>query len=47
MSWLLSSFGVQNGRIKRQRSSRVDEMAPNRAAKVKAMMVVVNTEDWL
>jgi len=47
MSLLLSSFGVQNGRIKHQRSSQVEKMAPNRAAKVKVMMVVVNIEDWL
>jgi hypothetical protein len=39
MSWLLSSFRVQNGGIKRRRSSRVEKMTPNRAAKAKAMIV--------
>lgn len=47
MSWFLSSFRVQNGRIKRRRSSRVENMASNRTAKARVMMVVVNIEDWL
>jgi hypothetical protein len=47
MSWLPSSLRVQNGCIKRQRSSWVEKMALNKAAKVEVMMVVVDVEDWL
>jgi hypothetical protein len=47
MSWVRSSFKAQNDRIKRRRSSRLEEMAPKRAAGREAVMVVVNLDDWL
>ena len=41
MGWVRSSFKTQNERIKHRRSVRVEKTAPIRAAKRKAMMVVV------
>ena len=47
MSWVRSSFMAQNDRIQRRRSSRLENMGPQRAAKREAMMVVVELDELL
>jgi hypothetical protein len=47
MDWVHSSFNVQNERIQRRRSARVEKTAAKRVAKRESMMVVVNLDDWL
>ena len=47
MNWVRSSFKAQNEAVKRRRSARVENMAPNRMAKREAMMVVVKLGDLL